>query len=168
MKFLKTALVLFLVPLLTSSVDHKFYVSITSIEHAPKEESLQIITKIFLDDIEDALEKRYNRKFKFNSQKEKEEDELILKDYVFQKLKVKANGTPATLNYIGREYDIDVVKIYIEIPNVPTLKTIEIENQVLFDMFTDQQNIVHIRNGDTRRSLILENQNPKGLLNFNQ
>ncbi len=168
MKFLKVALVLLLFQLLTASTDHKFYVSITTIDHAPKEQTLQLITKIFLDDIEDALELRYGRKFNYNSKKEKKEDGEILKEYVFQKLKIKVNGTPATFKYIGKEYDIDVVKLYVEIPNVSVLKTIEVENKVLLDMFEEQQNIIHVKNEDTRRSLILEKRNPKGLLNFNE
>lgn len=167
MKIFKIILILVLFPILTASTNHKFYVSITTIENAPKEETLQLITKIFLDDIEAALEMRYGRKFNFNSKKETKEDADILKDYVFQKLKITVNDAPATLNYIGKEYDIDVVKMYIEIPNVPKLNSIEIENKILLDMFAEQQNIIHVKNNGERRSLILENENPKGLLNFN-
>ncbi|WP_432411680.1 DUF6702 family protein [Rasiella sp. SM2506] len=167
MKFLKIALILLLFPLLTASSNHKFYVSITTIEYAPKEQTLQLITKIFLDDIEDALETRYGRKFNFNSKKETKEDGEILKEYVFQKIKINVNGTPATFKYIGKEYDIDVVKLYIEIPNISTLQSIEVENKVLLEMFDEQQNIIHVKTNAARRSLILEKQNPKGLLNFN-
>ncbi|QIE60466.1 hypothetical protein G5B37_13100 [Rasiella rasia] len=166
MKFLKYTFLLLLFPLLTASTSHKFYVSITTIEYAQKEQSLQIITKIFLDDIEDALEARYGKKFRFNSTKETEAETKVLKDYVFQKFKVNVNGSPATLNFIGKEYDIDVVKCYIEIPNVTQLSTIEIENKVLLDMFDEQQNIIHVKNNKTRRSLVLEKENPKGLLKF--
>ena len=167
MKFLKIALVLLVFPLVTASTDHKFYVSITSIDYAPEEQTLQLISKIFLDDIEDALETRYGRKFHFNSKKEKKEDSELLKDYVFQKLKINVNGKPATLNYIGKEYDIDTVKFFIEISNVSTFNTIEVENKVLLDMFSEQQNIIHVKKYDTRRSLILDKENPKGLLNLN-
>lgn len=167
MKFLKIALVLLLFPLVTASTTHKFYVSITTIEYAPKEQTLQLITKIFLDDIEDALETRYTRKFNFNSKKETKGDGEILKDYVIQKLKINVNGEPATFTYIGKEYDIDVVKLYIEIPNISSLNSIEVENKVLLDMFDEQQNIIHVKNNNTRRSLILDKENPKGLLNFN-
>lgn len=166
MKFIKVTLILLLFPLLTASTSHKFYVSITTIEYAPKEQTLQLITKIFLDDIEDAMETRYGRKFNFNSKKETEQDGEILKEYVFQKLKINVNGTPATFNYIGKDYDIDVVKLYVEIPNIKSFNSIEVENKVLLDMFDEQQNIIHIKKHDTRRSLILEKQNPKGLLNF--
>ena len=42
----------------------------------------------------------------------------------------------------------------------------EIENKILFDTFEDQQNIIHIKTPEKRRSLVLDKENPKGLLNF--
>jgi hypothetical protein len=36
----------------------------------------------------------------------------------------------------------------------------------LFDTFEDQQNIIHIKTPEKRRSLVLDKENPKGLLNF--
>ncbi|HBR53778.1 MAG TPA: hypothetical protein DEA82_06185 [Flavobacteriaceae bacterium] len=166
MKFLKIAILLALFPLVTASADHKFYVSITNIEYAPKQESLQIITKIFLDDLEAALETRYGKKLKFNSTKETEAAENLLKEYLFQKFKIHVNGTPVSYTYIGKEYDIDVVKCYLEVTNVKKLSTLEIENKVLHDMFDEQQNIIHVKKNKKRRSLVLEKENPKGLLNF--
>ena len=67
---------------------------------------------------------------------------------------------------MGKEYDIDIAKIYLEIENVSELKSIEIENKVLIDMFSEQQNIIHLTTPDSRRSLILDKSNPKGVLNF--
>ena len=166
MKFLKIILLVALFPLVTASTDHKFYVSITSIEYAQEEESIQIITKIFLDDIEDALEARYGRAFSFNSSKETETEEEMLKKYLFQKFTIAVNDEDVTYDYIGKEYDIDVVKCYLEIPNISTLSKLTIENKVLLDMFDEQQNIIHVKNNSTRRSLVLEKENPKGTLNF--
>jgi len=153
-------------PVLMAASAHKFYVSITTIEYAPKEQSLQLISKIFLDDIEDALEERYGRKFYFNSKKETAADAEVLKDYVLQKLRINVNGAPAKFDYLGTDYDIDVVKIFIEIPKVKSFKSIEVENLILLDMFDEQQNIIHVKKNKDRRSLILEKENPKGLLKF--
>ncbi|MDX1463184.1 MAG: DUF6702 family protein [Marinirhabdus sp.] len=166
MKILKIAFVLLLFPLVTASTSHKFYVSITSIEYAPQEESLQIISKIFLDDLEAALEARFGRKYRFNSTKETEAEETVLKEYLSKKLKFKVNGKDVAYEYIGKAYDIDVVKCYLEIKNVKDLQSLEVENEVLLNMFEDQQNIIHVKNKDDRRSLVLKNGNPKGTLKF--
>ena len=39
---------------------HKFYLSVTNVDYAEKEESLQIISRIFVDDMENALKTRYD------------------------------------------------------------------------------------------------------------
>jgi hypothetical protein len=79
---------------------------------------------------------------------------------------VFVNGTKRDYNYIGLQYDVDRVKLYLEITNVSALEQIEIENKILFDTFEDQQNIIHIKTPEKRRSLVLDKENPKGLLNF--
>ena len=168
MKFLKIAILLAVLPLMTASkADHKFYVSTTNIEYVPQKQSIQIITKIFIDDIEDVLQKRYDPSISIATTKEKEKDVAYMKQYILQKLKISVNGKPATLHYIGREYDIDVVNAYIEITGVKQLNSIEVKNEVLMDLFEEQQNIIHIRTPETRRSFILDSDNPKDMLNFN-
>lgn len=168
MKFLKiTILVLLLFPFLTSSVSHKFYVSTTNVEYVKEKSTIQIITKIFTEDIEQALQERYNSSISLNSKKETKTDEDYLIRYLLQKIKIKANGAPVTLNYIGKEYDIDITKVYFEIKNISELISIEIENKVLIGMFSEQQNIIHIITPDSRQNLLLDKANPKGVLNFN-
>ena len=149
-----------------SAPAHKFYVSTTNMEYVPKKESIQIITKIFIDDIENVLKERYDPSISIATTKETEKDIEFLKKYILQKLNVNVNGKPAKLNYIGREYDIDIVNVYIEITGVKELHSIEVENEVLMDLFKEQQNIIHIKTPETRRSFILDKDNPKDMLNF--
>ncbi|PVW17020.1 DUF6702 family protein [Marixanthomonas spongiae] len=167
MKFLNLVILAVLFPLMTASAPaHKFYVSTTNMEYVPQKKSVQIITRIFIDDIENVLQKRYDPSISIATAKETEKDIEYLKRYLFQKLKIKVNGKPATLKYIGREYDVDIVHVYIEITDVEPLHSIEIENKVLMDLFTEQQNIIHIKTPETRRSFILDIDNPKDMLNF--
>ena len=167
MKFLKIAILIVVLPLMTASTAvHKFYVSTTNIEYVPKKQSIQIITKIFINDIEDVLQKRYDPSISIATTKEKEEDVAYLKRYILQKLKINVNGKPAELTYIGKEYDIDVVNAYIEITGVKELHSIEVKNEVLMDLFEEQQNIIHIKTPNIKRSFILDSDNPKDMLNF--
>jgi len=89
--------------------------------------------------------------------------EMIFK----QKLKVWIDGKEVSFNYIGREYDVDIVNAYIEIPNVKNPKTITVEYKILFELFSDQQNIIHIKSNNYRRSLLLDRDNPKEMLKLN-
>ena len=50
---------------LTSSVFtlHKFYMAVYQINYAPEKKMLQITSRIFIDDLNKTLEKKYNKKF---------------------------------------------------------------------------------------------------------
>lgn len=166
MNFFRIFLVTLAILFISAKPSHKFYVSITTIEYSQEKKSLQIITKIFIDDIENALRKRYDPTISLGTQREKSQDDAFLEKYILQKLKVKVNGKPAKLKYLGQEYEPDMVVAYIEVTEVDNLKTITVENEVLTGMFPEQQNIVHLKTPNSRRSLILTKDKPGGTLNF--
>lgn len=70
MKYFKFLLLALVFPLVSGTPAHKFYVSITKIEYVKEKNSLQIITKIFTDDIEDALQQRYDKNISLDTKKE--------------------------------------------------------------------------------------------------
>ena len=82
MKFKKRTIILLLFPLLISSTAHKFYVSTTTVEFVKEKEVIQIITKIFTEDIEQALQARYSPTVSLDSKKETETDVVLLKKYL--------------------------------------------------------------------------------------
>ncbi|NNM22822.1 MAG: hypothetical protein HKO54_04645 [Flavobacteriaceae bacterium] len=166
MKGIRIIAFLLVLPLLSAVSVHKFYVSITKIEHSEEDESLQIISKLFIDDIEDVLQARYSADISLDPEKETAKDARYLREYVLQKLKVEVNGTPMEVEYLGREYENDVVKVYVEVMGVKDLRTLEIENKMLMELFEDQQNIIHVKRKKKRKTLVLDIDNPKGLLNF--
>lgn len=167
MKIFNFFLLLLVFPLISAAPMHKFYVSITKIEYVKEKNSLQIITKIFTEDIEDALQQRYDASISLDTKKETKTAVEDLKNYILQKINIKVNGKAAKLEYIGKEYDTDMVVAYIEIKDVNDLKTIEIENKILMEIFPEQQNIIHLKTPKNRRSLILDRDEPIGKLEFN-
>ena len=166
MKYFRILLLLLIFPLISATSEHKFYVSITKIEYVKEKKSLQIITKIFTDDIEDALQQRYDPSISLDTKKETETSDEYVQKYILQKLNIKVNGKPVQLNFIGKEYDVDMLVAYIEVTNVPNLKSIEIENKVLMEMFPEQQNIIHLKTTNSRKSLMLDKDEPSGKLKF--
>jgi hypothetical protein len=58
------------------------------------------------------------------------------------------------------------VKIYIEIQDVSEVKSISVENKLLMEVFEEQQNIIHFKKNKKRKSMMLDVDNPKGVLNF--
>ena len=153
--------------LFSGFVVHKFYVSTTKVEYAKEKKSIQIISKIFVEDLEQVLQERYSSRVQLDPKKETDLDQSYLLNYISQKLKFKINEKEAQLIYIGKEYDIDILNIYFEIEDVDSLESIRIENKILIDLFPEQQNIIHFSNEKNKRNLILDKNHPTGLLNFN-
>ena len=147
---------------------HKFYVSVTQVEYNKEEQALQIISRIFIDDIEDLLKERYDVSVNFDKKEKSSEIDKYLTTYLNQKLVFKVNGKKVNFVFIGKEYEQDLVICYLEIENIPSLETIEITNEVLMDLFEEQQNIIHIKKGNQRKSLILEKEKEAGVLKFNK
>ncbi len=160
-----TAVVFFLC---TSFTAHKFYVSITQINYSEKDHSLQITSRLFIDDIERTLNDRYGLDTKLATPKELENTNIYLEKYFKTRFKVNINNANITYNFLGKEYDTDVMKVYIEIPNIQKeeLHTVEITNTLLRDEFPEQQNIIHFKIGDYLKSFNLMNNNDKAMLKF--
>jgi uncharacterized membrane protein len=165
MKIKKLILLFSIIPLLAFSI-HKYYVSLTEIEFVEKEQSIQIILSIFIDDLELTLNKDNNKTLALGSNKEVENvDDYYLK-YLQNNLKVIVNNQLQDFNYIGKKYEEDVVRFYLEISNIKSLNTFEILNTILLRDFPEQQNIVKIKVAKFNKTFYLDKKNDKGLLKF--
>lgn len=147
---------------------HKFYVSVTQVEYNKEEQTLQIISRIFIDDIQDLLKERYNLSVDLDKNEKTSEIDKYLTTYLNQKLVFKVNGKKVNFVFIGKEYEEDLVICYLEIENITSLETIEITNEVLMDLFEEQQNIIHVKKENQRKSLILEKEKEVGVLKFSK
>ncbi|WNW02542.1 DUF6702 family protein [Tenacibaculum sp. HL-MS23] len=161
----KIFILLFILPLFSFSV-HKYYISLTEIEYKEKTQSVQMIMNVFIDDIENAINKDYNVDLQLTTKDEfKKVDELFF-NYLQKHFRVKINDTNVTYRFIGKEYDGDIVYFYLEIENITNIKAIEIQNDVLINHFPEQQNLIKTSIKKVRKSLFLDKKNDKGLLKF--
>ncbi|AUC83490.1 DUF6702 family protein [Lacinutrix sp. Bg11-31] len=166
MKFFKPLLVLAVIASLAFTSVHKYYVSITKIEYVKEKQSVQIITRIFIDDFERLLKERYNNKIVLDASKDETQIDSYIKKYLLSRLKININEKESVIKFIGKEYDDDVVQCYLEIEDVTNVKSFSIENSVLYDMFSEQKNIVRTHINGKHKSFILIPENDKGMLNF--
>ncbi|WP_378183152.1 DUF6702 family protein [Aquimarina sp. SS2-1] len=157
-----------LIVLSSFSIMHKFYVSVTQIEYREEQKSLQIISRIFIDDLEEVLRQRYDKTIELVSEQQEAKVDQYLRTYLKQKLNIIVNDQPVVFSFIGKEYDNDLVLCYLEVENVTSFETISVTNQALMDFFEEQQNIIHVKKGKKRKSLILEKEKDTGVLKFSE
>ncbi|ASV31218.1 DUF6702 family protein [Maribacter cobaltidurans] len=168
MKHLKKALFLFLLPLLAFTVAHKFYISVTNVGYSEKDDALQIITRVFLDDMNAVLKERYGIQPKLGTKSESEMDREYFEKYLRSKFIVEIDGKTVPYTLLGKKYDTDMIICYLEVPKIdlPKVSTIAITNEMLMDMFDEQQNVVHFKIEGEKKSYVLIKSDTKGMLNL--
>ena len=144
-KITRYFLLLACVALFSSMALHKFYVAVFQMEHVPDKNVVQMTSRIFIDDLENALLKKYKKNFYLGTPTEIENAEGYLRLYLIEKMKVKINGKESTVTYLGKETEDDVLICYYTLPVEGEIKSIEVSNTTLFEMFEDQQNIIHTK-----------------------
>lgn len=168
MKFFRTALLLLIMPLFAFTGAHKFYISVTNVDYSEKNQSVQIITRIFIDDMNAVLKERYGISSKLGTDNESADDRAYFEKYIRTKFLVEVNGETVKYNFIGKKYDTDMVICYLEVTDVllKNLKQIGIQNEVLTDLYDDQQNVVHFKINGKKKSHVLIKPHTKGMLNL--
>ena len=161
-------LLLLVAPLLAFTAAHKFYLSVTNVDYSEKEQSLQIISRIFIDDMEAVLEARYEVSAALATEVESPEADAYIEKYFRSKFAVSVNGEAKDFRFLGKRYDKDLLVCYIEVAGVPqaSLKSVEITNSLLTDLFDEQRNLVHFNILGTKRSFVLTSEGTKGMLNL--
>ncbi|WP_298304646.1 MULTISPECIES: DUF6702 family protein [Flavobacterium] len=163
-KAFRTILFLALFFGLSSMAMHKFYVSIYQVNYAPKKKMIQITSRLFIDDVNDALEKKFKKRTYFALENETPEDEVFLKKYFAEKFIIKVNGVSKTLNYLSKDIDGNVVICYFSIKDLPKISSVAIENSALMELNEEQQNIIQANINGEKQSLLLTSENFKGML----
>ncbi len=147
---------------------HKYYISVSNVSYSQKDQSIQVISRVFIDDIEMLLKERYAIEANLGTEQESKMANDYLEKYFKSKFTIQVNGENKSYNFLGKKYEDDLVLFYLEAPNVEEshIKTITVQNKVLVDLYEDQQNIIHVKFKDKRKTLILTRESDKGMLKF--
>ena len=145
---------------------HKYYLSLTQIEYNKDQKSLEVIINVFMDDIELAINKEYAIDLNLTTKDELKDADVYFHNYLTKNLTFTIDNDIVTHNYIGKEYEGDLVYFYLEIAVKENPKSLEVFNTILLTYFEQQQNIVKFKNDSKRQSKILSKNTNKALLNF--
>ena len=142
---------------------HPIHVSVTEITWDEKEKELEIIARIFIDDLEASIRKT-------NDQPELKllgpsTDQLVWK-YLESRFRISLDGKAQKVKYLGHEIEGDAILCYIQVSNVKKWKEIEVMNSMITELYDDQSNLVHVTVNEKVKSLRLMRDNPSGKLTF--
>ncbi len=136
---------------------HPFFVSVTEIRQNEKTKNLEVSSRIFFDDLEKTLEKKYKVKVNILKPEDPKKVNELIAHYLQDCLQLKVNGKLVKLKFLGFEIEEEAAWCYLEAAQTTPLKRLDIKDAILFEEHPLQQNMVHVTVGNKRQSTKLDN-----------
>ncbi len=119
---------------------HPIYISVVEINS--KENNLEIVFKIFRDDLEDGIKNNLGKNVSIDSQYKVDLNNKIIQEYLNAVTSIKVNNEKKELLFLNFILENERIKINTKINNNFIIDTIEIYNEILIDVFSNQKNII--------------------------
>lgn len=138
------------------TLPHPLYITVTEINHNAKEKILEISCKVFTNDFETVLEKMAKTRVDLSAVKDKAATDKLIAGYVEKHLRLKVDGKEVLLHFVGSENQEDGTWSYFQVNDISAVKRIDAGNDLLYDGFNQQINIMHVTVGGERKSTRLD------------
>src|ERR1700722_658727 len=135
---------------------HPLYISVTEIKHNAKDRILEVSCKVFTNDMETVLEKMSGSRVDLSAAATKAATDKLIDTYVEKHLRLKVDGKPVQLHFVGSEQENDGTWSYFQVNDVPAVKRVDVVDELLYDSFNQQINILHVTVGGQRKSFRLD------------
>ena len=145
---------------------HPYYISLVDVKYDAKQSSLQISTRMFVNDLEDALRKTSKTNIDIINPTVKSQADTILFSYIKQRLNFTVNSKKQKFNFIGYEKEEESIWTYLEIQKVTLPKKLIIDTKLLYDFLPNETNIVHVEINGVKKSSKVTNPNTKVEFSF--
>jgi hypothetical protein len=127
-------------------------VSVTEIHHNAADKTLEVSCKIFTDDFEKALAQKFRARVDLGRADMHAAMDTLVKKYITEVVRIRPGGKAMNYNYLGFELDQEAAYCYFEVPGVSSLQKLDVSNLILYDLFDDQMNIMHVTVNGKRKS----------------
>jgi hypothetical protein len=149
---------------LLSFFSHDFHVSSTYGEF--ENQNLQFTTKVFTNDLEEAIETISQKKMALGSPNQHKNAKKQVELYLQENFSLELNGLRQKLQFVGFEVELDMTYLYFEYTFEETPKRFLIKNTLLFNSFTDQSNLVNVKMKDQIESAFFNSQHAEQYFSF--
>ena len=157
MNKIKVSLLITLFVLSSAFTFHKFYVGVFQVDYFKEKKAVQITARLFIDDLEKALYKKHNKHFYITTKDEVSDANTYIAKYLEEKLKIKINNKVQPFHFLTKEQEENIVICYMKINFKDNIKELKITNNVLSDVFNEQQNLVHLNINGNKKTILFTN-----------
>ena len=138
---------------------HKIHVSVTSLEFNQPRQMVEIVIRVFSDDLENALSRRAERTVKIDPATAGKDRQVVEQVMAYLRsnfeLKNKA-GRPVALSWNGIEGQPDMFWIFVKGRAPGGLEGAQLRNKIFCELFDDQVNIVNAKHQGKQIGLMFE------------
>ena len=121
---------------------------------------------MFTNDLEAALERMAGTRVDLSAAASKTATDKLIDAYVEKHLRVRVDGKPALLHFVGSEKEMDGTWSYFEVNNVAAVKRIDVTDDLLYESFDQQIGILHVTVGGDRKSTKLNRPEAEATFQF--
>lgn len=131
---------------------HTYHTSLTRMDYNEKEKNIEISIQLFIHDVTPMLERRLKKRVDIEKTAEVDAElfKYLTENFVFQNKK----GENQTLKWVGKEFENDVVFVYVEIPFKEDLTGVKLQNTLFFESFPEQTNLIIAHFGEKKINLL--------------
>ena len=146
---------------------HPIHISVTEIEYDQHDRALEIMMRVFIDDLEVSIQKDLNQAdLDITEPANGLTLDQMAERYLAQRFSVSLDNKAQKIKYLGHEVESDALIFYIEVSQVKKWNVIQVRNSIITEVYGDQSNLVHVTVGDKVKSLRLTKETPADKLTF--
>lgn len=136
----------------TCAFAHTYHTSLTRMDYNAPEKTIEISVQLFIHDALPMLEKRLKKRV--DIEKTAEVDAELLKYLGETFVLLNKKGETQKLRWVGREFENDVIYVYLEVPFTDSFEGVRLQNTIFFESFAQQTNLVIARFGEKKIDLL--------------
>ncbi|MGB3592204.1 MAG: DUF6702 family protein [Nonlabens sp.] len=149
-----------------NTAKHKYYVSVSNATYSDKAGAVQLITRFFIDDLENVLNERYESDLVLGEPAQIKEIYPQLKEYMNLTLQATIDGKKVAPDFLGAEYEGDQIVLYTELPVNERPEKITMAFSAFMELFPEQKNLLHFQINNQRKTIIIDGSHSEGTVIF--
>lgn len=152
--------------ILFSSWFHPVHVSVTNMDIDPESGQINVTIKLFSDDLEELIYRKYDVQLHITSQVDPGDDIDALNRYIAETLHCTINGNdPASLEFIASRLNEEATWLSYKYNYKGRIRNMKVNNSLMLEKFEDQTNLLIVSFRDQQNGYRLNNKNTE--LSFN-
>ena len=141
---------------------HPVHISVTSMEYNKEEEIFLVSFKVFTDDFETNIERKYGVNLNLGKENELKNASEYFSRYFRESFSFIVNGEELKEPvYLEKKMNDIAVWLYFKYPTSGDVEEVEIKNVIMLDMFMDQSNLLIFKYNDFEEGFIFNSKKVK-------